>query len=84
MKKILFVTGDFWVQKIGPFSVDLAKLTQDMTEYYRDEVNQKFHSITSVAPGDFVACRFSNDESFYRAKVVTFKVCRISDSNVSV
>ena len=66
--------GDFWVQKIGPKSVDLDKLTQDMTEYYREEANKKFHSVSSVAPGDIVACRFSDEESFYRAKVVAFKV----------
>eukprot|EP00092_Neocalanus_flemingeri_P040197 GFUD01043784.1.p1 GENE.GFUD01043784.1~~GFUD01043784.1.p1 ORF type:complete len:738 (+),score=209.89 GFUD01043784.1:61-2214(+) len=65
--------GAFWVQKIGPKSVDLDKLTQDMTEYYKEEVNQKLHSVTSVAPGDIIACRFSSEESFYRAKVVAFK-----------
>jgi len=65
--------GSFWVQKIGPRSVDLDKLTQDMTEYYREEANQKFHEVSSVAPGDIVACRFASEDSFYRAKVVAFK-----------
>jgi len=65
--------GSFWVQKIGPRSVDLDKLTQDMTEYYREDANQKFHEVNSVAPGDIVACRFASEDSFYRAKVVAFK-----------
>jgi len=63
----------FWVQKIGPKSVDLDKLTQTMTEYYREEANQTYHKITSVSTGDIVACRFASDDSFYRAKVVAVK-----------
>jgi len=65
--------GAFWVQKIGPKSVDLDKLTQNMTEYYSDTANQQYHSVTSVNPGDIVACRFATEDSFYRAKVVAFK-----------
>ena len=52
----------------------LDKLTQTMTRYYRDEANQKYHQTTSVSTGDLVACRFTSEDSFYRAKVVAFKV----------
>jgi len=65
--------GAFWVQKIGPKSVDLDKLTQSMTEYYSEEANHQYHSVSTVSPGDIVACRFASEDSFYRAKVVAFK-----------
>jgi len=65
--------GSFWVQKIGPKSVDLDKLTQSMTEYYSDTNNQEYHAVSFVNPGDIVACKFSSEDSFYRAKVVAFK-----------
>ena len=55
------------MQKIGPKSVDLDKLTQNMTEYYSDTANQQYLSVTSVNPGDIVACRFATEDSFYRA-----------------
>lgn len=65
--------GAFWVQKIGPSSVDLDRLTQDMTEYYSTESHQKYHSLTTVSEGEVVACQFSGDCNYYRAKVVSFK-----------
>ena len=52
----------------------MDKLTQDMTEYYKEEANDKYHLVTSVSPGDIVAARFASEDSFYRAKVVAFKV----------
>ena len=61
------------MQKIGPKSIDLDKLTQTMTEYYSDTANQQYHGVNSVNPGDIVACRFATEDSFYRAKVVAFK-----------
>lgn len=65
--------GTFWVQKIGPHSVDLDKLTQDMTVYYSEGANKIFHELSSVVEGDIVATQFSDDDSFYRARVVAYK-----------
>ena len=69
--------------------MDLDKLTQDMTEYYTDQINQviqlaytnlqiqilspqNLHSLTTLAEGDIVATRFSDDPSYYRARVVAY------------
>jgi len=65
--------GRFWVQKIGPHSVDLDKLTQEMTDYYTQEENVSFHSLSSVDEGEIVAARYSDESSFYRARVVSFR-----------
>jgi len=66
--------GNFWVQQIGPRSIDLDKLTQDMTVYYESQTNQSFHVLSSVSPDDIVVAKFSGDCKFYRAKVVEFKL----------
>jgi len=65
--------GRFWVQKIGPHSVDLDKLTQEMTEYYNEEENANFHTLSSVDEGEIVAARYSDENSYYRARVISFR-----------
>jgi len=65
--------GRFWVQKIGPHSVDLDKLTQEMTDYYNQEENVSFHTLSCVDEGEIVAARYSDETSFYRARVVSFR-----------
>jgi len=64
--------GSFWVQKIGPHSVDLDKLTQEMTHYYGIQTNQSFHKLDVPKEGDVVIAQFSGDHSYYRARVVAF------------
>ena len=51
---MLRVAGQFWVQKIGPMSVDLDQLAQQMTNYYSEKANHKCHTVTSVELGDIV------------------------------
>jgi len=63
--------GKFWVQKVGQRSVDLDKLTQEMTDFYSDDTNRKLMAVTTVKVGDIVAAKFSQEDSFYRAKVVS-------------
>ena len=51
--------------------MDLDKLTQEMTEFYSDDTNRKLMAVTTVKVGDIVAAKFSQEDSFYRAKVVS-------------
>ena len=44
-----------------------------MTKYYSRESHQKYHSLISVYKGELVACKFSADLNYYRARVVAFK-----------
>jgi len=76
--------GAFWVQKIGPISVDLDKLTQNMTMYYDNPSNQSYHILTKVEPGDIVVAKFSGDSSYFRARVVAFKLDEYDESKSKV
>ena len=40
--------GQFWVQKVGPHSVELDKLTQNMTDFYAEDSNRKLMSVATV------------------------------------
>ncbi|XP_023341490.1 tudor and KH domain-containing protein homolog, partial [Eurytemora carolleeae] len=64
----------FWVQNVGPSSIDLDKLTQEMTSYYSKQENQVFHKLERVDVGDIVVSSFAGDNSYYRAKVVEIHV----------
>lgn len=60
----------FHVQKVGPKSVELDKLVQNMTSYYEQEDNQVECSVTKALNlGDLVAAKSAPDGSWYRAKV---------------
>jgi len=67
--------SEFWVQKVGPKSRDLDKMTQTMTDFYSELPNRKLLALNleRVKVGDIVAARFSQEESYYRAKVVSIK-----------
>jgi len=65
--------GAFWVQKVGPESAELDKLTQKMSEYYREEENQELHRLTNVSSGEVVASKFGSEDNYYRARVVSVK-----------
>jgi len=68
--------SQFWVQNVGPSSIQLDKLTQSMTEYYSVPENQMFHALglNDVRKGDIVVTSYAGDDNFYRAKVVEIKV----------
>ena len=40
--------GHFYVQKIGPSSVELDKLVEDMTAFYDVEANREMHQLAEV------------------------------------
>ena len=40
--------GQFWVQKVGPHSVELDKLTQNMTDFYAEDSNRKLMAVATV------------------------------------
>jgi len=72
----VFVSGvesptEFYVQKIGPRSVDLDKLTAEMTQFYEEEANRNCPS--TLEPGDIVAAKFTDEENYYRAKIVSIE-----------
>ena len=62
--------SQFYVQKVGPESVALDKLVQDMTAYYDNPANRKLNELTKVMPGDLVCSCISSDNNWYRARVV--------------
>ena len=66
--------GLFYVQKIGPRSVELDKLTQQMTDFYSQPSSQELLAVDTVKTDDVVAAVFGEEENFYRARVVTINV----------
>lgn len=61
----------FWLQLVGPQSVELDQLVGTMTEYYNDPANQRLHKITQPRLGQIVAAMFKYDGKWYRAEVVS-------------
>ena len=66
----ILTPSQFYVQKVGPQSVALDKLVQEMTAYYEITANQKINELTNVNAGDFVASQINSDNNWYRARVV--------------
>ena len=64
----------FWVQNVGPASIELDKLTENMTQYYSRQENQLFHRLDTVCAGDIVVAVYSGDSSFYRARVQAYNL----------
>lgn len=61
--------------QVGPSSIALDKLVQEMTLHYEDPINASRDSLgPDTAPGDLVAAKFPGDGQFYRAKVVDVSV----------
>ena len=58
------------MQKVGPQSVELDRLAEDMSDYYEVEANRINCALADVEEGDVVAARFSSDNKWYRARVV--------------
>merc|ERR1719158_2030686 len=62
--------SQFYVQKVGPQSIALDKLVQEMTAYYEITANQKLNALSEVSPGDLVASQISSDNNWYRARII--------------
>lgn len=60
----------FWLQLVGPQSLELDKLVENMTEYYNVIDNQKLHKIADPYLGQIVAAMFKYDGKWYRAEIV--------------
>ncbi|XP_042893332.1 tudor and KH domain-containing protein homolog isoform X2 [Penaeus japonicus] len=63
----------FWLQVVGPRSIQLDKLVTQMTEYYEDEDNRELHELEKVKTGDIVAAKFPHDDSWYRGQVCSYE-----------
>ncbi|PSN39206.1 Tudor and KH domain-containing protein [Blattella germanica] len=76
----------FWVQMIGPRAVELDHLVEDMSEYYRQDVNRELHHIKDISVEQLVAAPFSHDDKWYRARVtgVNLDDYDIEDSDVEL
>ena len=72
----------FYVQKVGPTSVALDKLGQDMTSFY--DQNSESMKLDKVEKGTIVATKNSLDGTWYRAKVTTIVTDEYDDSIVNV
>ena len=65
--------GEFYLQKIGRGGTDLDKLTEEKTLDHNEQTNTKLMALTGVKAGNIVAARFIDEESFYRAKIVSIE-----------
>ena len=74
--------SSFYVQKVGPTSVALDKLGQDMTAFY--EQNGSSMKLGKFDKGSIVAAKNSMDGSWYRAKVANITIDDYDDSIVDV
>lgn len=75
--------GSFFVQKVGPKSVALDKLVEDMTGYYDKLESRLALALSKAAKDDIVAARAS-DESWYRAKVVDVTPDDYDESQIEI
>ncbi|XP_011170455.2 uncharacterized protein LOC105203366 isoform X1 [Solenopsis invicta] len=62
----------FWIQVLGPAHDQLQKLIHEMTNYYYDEENRKFHILNKITPGKMVAAKFK-DNKWYRAEIISME-----------
>ncbi|KAM0736663.1 Tudor and KH domain-containing protein-like protein [Formica fusca] len=70
----------FWIHVIGPGNTALDNLIFEMTEYYNKEENREFHALKKITPGQMVAAKFSYDNKWYRAEIITI----VGDSQCEV
>ncbi|XP_076164200.1 tudor and KH domain containing protein papi [Ptiloglossa arizonensis] len=63
--------SQFWIQVVGPGTTALDKLVLEMTAYYNEEENRELHILKNVTLGQVVAAKFSFDEQWYRAEVIS-------------
>lgn len=60
----------FWIQLVGPQTVKLTGLINQMTEYYNQAENREKHQIKEPYLGQIVAAMFQYDCKWYRAEIV--------------
>ncbi|XP_076239155.1 tudor and KH domain containing protein papi [Calliopsis andreniformis] len=63
--------SQFWIQIVGSGTTALDKLVSEMTAYYNEEENHELHTLKDVTVGRMVAAKFSFDEQWYRAEVIS-------------
>ncbi|XP_035909698.1 tudor and KH domain-containing protein homolog [Anopheles stephensi] len=59
----------FYVQLVGPQSLELDLLVQNMTVYYSQPQNRELHRIRKPYLGQIVAAEFNADNKWYRAEI---------------
>ncbi|XP_025080601.1 tudor and KH domain-containing protein-like isoform X2 [Pomacea canaliculata] len=62
--------GHFWVQIITASSLQLDKMTDDMTSFYNNSATAQTYGVSEVRPGDVVAAPFEADRAWYRARIL--------------
>ncbi|XP_066560943.1 tudor and KH domain-containing protein isoform X2 [Amia ocellicauda] len=60
----------FWIQILGVRSLQLDKLTNEMSHYYNNQALPE--KLLDVVVGDIVAAPYRQDETWYRARVLDF------------
>ncbi|XP_050077482.1 tudor and KH domain-containing protein homolog [Anopheles maculipalpis] len=59
----------FYVQLVGPQSLELDLLVQNMTVYYNQSHNRELHQLRKPYLGQIVAAEFNADNKWYRAEI---------------
>ncbi|XP_053664788.1 tudor and KH domain-containing protein homolog [Anopheles marshallii] len=59
----------FYVQLVGPQSLELDLLVQNMTMYYNQPQNRELHKQNKLSLGQIVAAEFNADNKWYRAEI---------------
>jgi len=75
--------GFFFIQKVGPGSIALDKLVQDMSLYYDQDYN-KVNIVEKISEGDFVASQYTLDGCWYRGKIVKVIIDHYDESKIEV
>ncbi|XP_008547239.1 tudor and KH domain-containing protein homolog isoform X1 [Microplitis demolitor] len=63
--------SQFWIQVVGPSILALDELIVEMTDYYSKKENQELHALKNISVGQTVAAKFSFDDRYYRAEVLS-------------
>lgn len=74
----------FFVQKVGPSSIALDKLGQDMTAFY--EQHQDDHKVKQeeIDQGSIVVAKYSTDKNWYRARINKITIDDYDETQVDV